>query len=99
VAAPLQGLPHLLSCQKSSAAAPRSYKRSGVIRIGSQTILASLSSVGWAGTLRLLLTADSRTPARLGRLSVTLAANTANGASRPAPLHAESVNRGVTKRL
>ena len=33
-----------------------------------------------------------RTPARPGRLTVTLSANTANGAYWPAPLHAESVN-------
>ena len=33
-----------------------------------------------------------RTPARPGRLNVTLAASTANVASWPAPLHAESVN-------
>jgi hypothetical protein len=35
VVVPLQGLRHLLSCQESSAAAPRSYRRSRVIRIGS----------------------------------------------------------------
>jgi hypothetical protein len=32
----LQGFQHLLSCQKSNAAASRSYRHSRVIRIGSK---------------------------------------------------------------